>query len=603
MNFHNVKILFAVIVVAAILKINAGRIHTGILLFKRITGIEKKVAAASDAQPEILIDQLGYKVYGQKIALFKNYDPGKFEVINFNTNKTVFTGSADQPEISDKATGDNVYTLNFSTLTKPGNYYVMIPSLSLKSSNFLIDNNVYYDCAVKALQSFYYERCGIQISNGTIWKHPACHTKPAYFYDNPEKQKDVTGGWHDAGDYNKFVPTTAVSAAFLLYTYENNPSFFKDGQLNIPENHNSIPDILDEARWGLEWLLKMQSPDGAVYHKVSIKKWTGEHLPDKEPDKQYIFGISSASTADEAAVTALGAKIFFKYDKEFAAELLKSAISAWYFLSKNPGNIPLGGFKNPPDVLGGEYNDDDDSDERLWASIELYRATGTDEYLNYFLSHYQKVGGPNYTVSWKNTANFAYYSFLKLPVSIATKNARERIISNLNTYAGYIVTKIEKSGYRCSLNSDEYFWGSNSILLGYAFDLLNAYFITGKEVYFQGAVDQLHYILGRNTFGISFVTGLGTNPVRYPYHQFSMLSDDGNPVPGMVVAGPNKFSKLNGVAISNYPGKCYEDNQKNYFVNEPAINYTAPLVFVASYFSEAASNSEVKNSMKSINQY
>lgn len=602
MSLHNVKILVAVIIVAAIVKINIGRIHAGIRLLNRYTGIEKKIKSTSDKQPKILIDQLGYRTDDQKIALFKNIYPGKFEVIDLNSNKTVLTENAYRPGIYDKSTGEKVYTLNFSTLTKTGEYYLLIPNLSLKSSNFFINNNVYNECAVKTLQSFYYERCGIQIDNGTIWKHPACHTKPAFYYDNPEKQKNVTGGWHDAGDYNKFVPTTAVSAAFLLYTYENDPSFFKDGQLNIPENHNSIPDILDEARWGLKWLLKMQRPDGAVYHKVSIKKWTGEHLPDKEQDKQYIFGISSASTADEAAVTALGAKIFIKYDREFAAKLLKSATAAWGFLSKHPGNIPLGGFKNPPGVLGGNYTDDEDSDERLWAAIELYRATGIDEYLKYFLSNYQKVGGPNYTVSWKNTANFAFYSFLKLPISIETEDARKKIISNLNTYAGYVVKKIERSGYRCSLNPDEYFWGSNSVLLGYAFDLIYAYCITGKVVYFQGALDQMHYILGRNTFGISFVTGVGTNPVRYPYHQFSMLFDDGNPVPGMVVAGPNKFAKLNGFVISNYPGKCYEDNQKNYFVNEPAINYTAPLVFVASYFSEAASNIEAKNAMKSIKQ-
>ncbi len=601
MSLHNAKILLAVVILAAFIKINLRRIHGYINLFVHLAGIERQMPPNNE-HPKILIDQLGYRVDDQKIALYKNADPGKFEVVDSSTGKVVFAGSADLPAMYDKATGDSVFTLNFSTLTKQGEFYLLLPKLSLKSSSFFINDGVYNQCATSVLQSFYYERCGININNGTVWKHPACHTKPACFYDDPNKQKDVSGGWHDAGDYNKFVPTTAVSAAFLLYTYENDPGFFKDGQLNIPENHNSIPDILDEARWGLEWLLKMQRADGAVYHKVSIKKWTGEHLPDKETDTQYIFGISSAATADLAAVTALGANIFFKYDQQFAAELLKSAAAAWDFLLKHPGNIPLGGFKNPADVSGGDYNDNDDSDERLWASIELYRATGTDEYLKYFLSNYSKVGGPNYTVSWKNTANFAYYSFLKLPVSIGTEKARKNIVSNLKTYANYIVRKIEQSGYRCSLNTDEYFWGSNSILLGYAFDLLNAYYIIGKEVYFQGALDQLHYILGRNTFGISFVTGVGTNPVRYPYHQFSMLAHEGNPVPGMVVAGPNKFSKLNGIPISNYPGKSYEDNQKNYFVNEPAINYTAPLVFVASYFAEAASNNEVQNIMKSIKQ-
>ncbi len=445
------------------------------------------------------------------------------------------------------------------------------------------------------LQSFYYQRCGIKIDNGTIWKHPACHTKPAEFYDDPSRVKDETGGWHDAGDYNKFVPTTSISAAFLLYAYDANPGFFYDGQLNIPENNNSVPDILDEARWGLNWLMKMQRSDGAVYQKVSIKKWTGEHLPNEETDLQYIFGISSSATADVAAVTALGARLFEKFDKSYSIALLNTAIKAWDFLAAHPENIPQGGFKNPPDVYGGSYNDPEDADERLWASIELYITTGSDKYINYFLSNYQKVGGPYVTVGYQNTANFAYYSFLLSNISNTGSNARSIILSRIEEYANNILSKIQSSGYGCALSPQEYYWGSNSVDLGYAFDLINAYRITKEEKYLNGALDQLHYILGRNTFGISFVTGVGYNPVRYPYHQFSMLKYPGDPVPGMVVGGPNRFSRLDGQVISNYPGKCYEDYQKNYFTNEPAINYTAPLVFVSSFFSVKSSSQEISS--------
>ena len=121
--------------------------------------------------------------------------------------------------------------------------------------------------------------------------------------------------------------------------------------------------------------------------------------------------------------------------------------------------------------------------------------------------------------------------------------------------------------------------------LGYAFDLIQGYKFSKRVQYLQGALNQLNYMLGFDPFDIVFVTGVGSNPVVHPYHQFSMLLQKGVPVPGMLVGGANKYSRLRGHVLSNFPGKCYEDNVKNYFVNETAINYTAPFVYVAGYFS------------------
>ncbi|MBI5401761.1 MAG: glycoside hydrolase family 9 protein [Ignavibacteriae bacterium] len=564
-------------------------------------------AGGNNKQDTLIIDQLGYRPYDVKIAFVRAVNPDSFVVKNAATNEIVFKGKPNNKIEFDRTTGDNLYPLNFSSLTRPGVYKISVPALSVTSYQFSIGSNVYNECAEKTIQSYYYQRCGAEISNGTKWAHPACHLKNAKFLVDPSKEMNTKGGWHDAGDYNKFVPTTAVSAAFLLYAYEDFPDFFYDGQLNIPESHNSIPDVLDEACFALEWLIKMQRGDGAVYHKVSIKNWTGEHLPDKETEEQYIFGISSTSTADVAAVAALGARLLEKYNKPLSVRLLKCAVDAWHFLQSNPEIIPQGGFKNPAGVEGGEYGDEIDSDERLWASIELFRLTGSEEYINYFLSNYQKVGGPNYTLSWKNTANFAYYSFLKLypfPQGIDHQNnikARATILSNMNTYCNQLLERIELGGYRCALNNDEYYWGSNSVVAGYAYDLTNLYRVTDQRKYFDAALDQLHYLLGRNTFGISFITGIGAAPVKHPYHQFSMLKYHDNPVPGLLVAGPNSYSRLNGKIISQMPGKSYEDFEKNYFVNEVAINYTAPLVYVASFFSQPLDNSISKKNSNDSN--
>jgi endoglucanase len=156
----------------------------------------------------------------------------------------------------------------------------------------------------------------------------------------------------------------------------------------------------------------------------------------------------------------------------------------------------------------------------------------------------------------------------------------------LIAFADRLVERIEQSGYRLSLGNDEFYWGSNSVALGYAFELVQAYEFSGMLSYKWTALDQLHYILGRNPFGISYVTGVGYNSARNPYHQFSIRLNHREPVPGMVVGGPNSSSRLDGRKLSEYPAKAYEDREKNYMVNETAINYTAPFIYLAGYFSD-----------------
>jgi endoglucanase len=539
-----------------------------------------------DAQTGILTDQVGYRPADPKIAFVKGAHGATFQVIGVGSDKPAYKGTMRPVGMTDESTGDYVFTLDFSELKAPGEYRILLPGQQLKSDVFRIGLDVYEPVVNAALESFYYQRCGMEVNNGTMWQHPGCHLKAAAFFENSSLQKDVSGGWHDAGDYGKYVATASLSAAFLLYAYELQPGKFTDRQLKIPEAGNGVPDILDEARWELQWLLKMQDDKGGVYHKVSAKNWTGEHLPQDDQDVQYIFSVSSTATGSFAAVTALGARVFAKWDKQFARSLLKASVAAWQFLDSHKGVVPPGGFRNPGGVEGGEYGDQQDDDERLWASVELLRTTSSDEYEKYFLANFQRLGGITYAVSWIQAQNFAYYSYLKLPAGASDARARSFIISTLTSQCDNLLKRIEANGYRYVLKPDEYYWGSNSVSAGYAFDLIQAFEATNHTRYLNAALDQFHYLMGRNTFGLSFVTGIGTNPVRHPYHQFSMMLNVANPVPGLLAGGANMSSKLQGKVLSNYGGKCYEDNAKNYFVNEVAINYTAPLAFVASYVAE-----------------
>ncbi|MFI5251232.1 MAG: glycoside hydrolase family 9 protein [Bacteroidota bacterium] len=548
------------------------------------------------SQTGIIIDQLGYRPNDPKIAFIRQAYNGNFQVINILTKKVSFEHHISAIGSPDDGTGDDVFNLDFSDLTAPGSYYIAIPGLQVQSAVFRISNEVYNEAVTRGLESFYYQRCGTEVKNGTVWQHPACHLDDAYFYVDPSNKIDLTGGWHDAGDYGKFTATGTISAAFLLYLYEDRSDEFLDHQLNIPETANKIPDILDEVRWELSWLLKMQNNEGAVYHKVSTKQWTGEYLPQDDPDKRYVYAVSSTATGSFAAVTALGARIFGKWDKPFSQILLRASINAWQYLQNHRTIVPEGGFHNPPDVSGGEYGDIEDTDERLWAAVELYRTTDNQEYHHYFVQMYKELGTLN-PVSWEMVQNFAVNSYLKIPAEQTDFTARSLLVARLTGYCDLLLKKIELGGYRCVLKSGEFYWGSNSVDAAYTFDLLGAYQTTKSVTYLNGAIDQLHYLLGRNTFSLSFETGVGANPVQHPYHQFSMMLNAGSPVPGLLVGGPNKNSQLNGIVISEFPGKCYEDNEKNYYVNEVAINYTAPFVYLAGYLANLAGNSATDSGM------
>lgn len=544
------------------------------------------LSSRSFAQQILVVNQLGYRPYDTKIAFARNIRSELFELLDVGTGEVVYRGTIRDVHRVDANTGDTTGVMDFSAFRTPGYYQLWIPGTVWRSSVFRIANDVYHSALKTALESFYYQRCGVVVDNGTVWTHPPCHTKDAPVYGRSDIFQEVTGGWHDAGDYGKFVVTGTLSAAFLLYLYENHKEKFHDGQLNNKSDGNGIPDILDEVRWELTWLMKMQRTDGSVYFKVSKKKWTGEYLPHDETDVRYIFEPSTTATGGFAAVTALGSRVFTSFDPDFARLLLKSSEAAWKYLEANPSIVPSGGFRNPEGVEGGEYSDDEDRDERLWASAELYRTTGKQQYHQYFLTNYKHFWGVTYPVSYKNVQNFAFYTYMRLPLKMRNESVRSHLITTLRNYCNDLVQRIGKNGYHHALKSSQFYWGSNGLTMGYAFDLLQGYYATGTKAYLNAALDQLHYILGRNPFGLSFVTGVGGRAVTRPYHQFSIKLKAGKPVPGMLVGGPNSQDRIRGKQLSVFPGKCYEDSDGNWFVNEPAINYTAPFVYVIGYFAD-----------------
>ncbi len=534
----------------------------------------------------IAVDMVGYKTNTPKQAYLVNTEAEEFALIRTKDSVVVYEGFMGIKKRPDVATGDSVTIIDFSDFNEPGEYQIRTNgSTKLNSRPFFIGSEVYNTALNTIIESFYYHRCGTVVNTSSPWGHKICHLDDAPFYKNNNMYADLTGGWHDAGDYNKFSVNTALTAGLLLYSYEENPNYFKDNQLDIPESGNGIPDILDEVHWGLQWLLKMQRPDGGVYHKVSQEKWIGEFLPDQDPSERYLFGISSAATASFAATAALGSRLLKEFDPIFSSQLSKASIKAWKFLNENPANIPLGGFKNPAGVTGGEYGDPIELDERLWASIELYKLTGDSQYLIYFIQNYRRLNITSIPpLSWRDAHMLALQAFLSADTKGMYVLNKEEIKTMVVQQGDALLSTQKNNNYQNLLRQSQYYWGSNSVALAYAFNLIHAYKITKNVKYSQAALDQLHYIFGRNPFALSQVTGVGSASVLHPYHQFSELNLFSTPVPGMLVGGPNNFTSLKGTPISEYPGKNYEDKFANYLVNEPAINYTAILAYVTTFF-------------------
>lgn len=550
------------------------------------------IIACTTESPQqlIVVNLVGFHPDQVKQALLVNTFADEFDILRLDTMEVVYSGSVGREKSADLATGDWVSILDFTDFKTRGEYFIQVADKNrklLQSGSFRISDDVYREIAQTSLQSFYYQRCGTSVQKHKLWSHNICHKDDARFYYDPSIKIDVTGGWHSAGSYNKSSVNTAFSCGLLLYLYEANPEAFYDGQLKIPEASNGIPDILDEASWGLRWLLKMQNHDGGVFHKVAQKDWDGESLPGEDHSQsRYIFEISTTATAGFSAVTAIGARLLEEFDPVFSKQLADASIKAWEYLKRNPVVQPLGGFVNPPGVQGGAFWDNKDTDERQWASIELYKLTHDETLLEDFSKNFNPQRGERLPVlSWQNVQMFALYSFLNTEMPEKYNRFQTELLDFLILNANAVLRKQADNNYKNLIGHTEYYYGSNSVGLGYAYELIQIYKVTGEKKYQQAALDQLHFVLGRNPLGISMVTGVGSRSVQYPYHELSKFDDSKEPIPGMLVGGPNNNTHLRRYyiyrVISEYPAKNYEDTYENYLVNEVAINFTAVFLYAA----------------------
>lgn len=531
--------------------------------------------------PQVRVCQVGYLPHESKFAMVVGASDAPAAVYRVTGGEPVLVTKA-SPAVQDLNSGDAVSRIDFTALATPGKYIVRVQGLG-DSDPFEIGANVYQHPLRLAMRSYTGQRCGIAVSlapDFPEFHHPACHTHPAVFDPSSGRTGtlEATGGWHDAGDYGRYIVNSGITTGTLLWAFEMNPKALRRTNLDLPDHKESVPDFLTEIRWNIDWMLKMQDSDGGVWQKETTAFHAGFVMPEKDTAPMRIIGQVdnphkvTAATADFAAVTAIAARVFRRFDAPYANRCLAASERAWTWSLAHPDSL----FRtNPPGNYTGGYSDDDPSDEMLWAAAELFRTTGGEPYNRYFLGHYTKWT-PTISATrlqgWPQVANLGMFTYALGAPKGSDRNAVQQIKADTVKAADVLVKRASADGYMTPMAANDYGWGSNGSVANYAMMLQIADRFHPTPAYRNAALDCLHYMFGRNTFATSFVTQLGVRWPMHPHHRPS--ADDGvsQPWPGLLVGGPNGDGKAN-------PAKQWQDAQGDFRTNETAINWNAPLVF------------------------
>ncbi len=562
----------------------------------------------------VSVNQVGYFVDGKKRAVMAAPDTFRttWSLIDTQTNEMVFAGITSQG-FTDAASGKTVRMIDFSEFNTPGTYILMVNNF--QSVPFEISDDLYPQMKLDALRYFYLNRSGIDLEAAYAgeWARAAGHLTDnavtcyagtdadGVTWEGCDYTLDASKGWYDAGDYGKYVVNGGISVWTLLNLYELYPDAFADGTLNIPESGNGVPDILDEVRWELEFLLGMQVPDGEplagmAHHKLHDLEWAAiPLLPPAEASDRYLFPPTTAATLNLAANAAQCARLWQEIDADFAERCLTAAEKAWAAALENPALF----IGNTPGAGGGNYPDTHVQDEFFWAAAELYITTGEQTYYDHLTAspYFENFIGldPSKTSAmyWGDTAALGTLSLLTVPNNLSETEIdllRGQIVAAADRY----LETLNNEGYLVPIPLEGYVWGSNSGVLNNAIVMALAYHITGDSRYWDGVTETADYLLGRNALAKSFVSGYGEDSLAHPHHRF--WANDPSlgyppPAPGTLAGGPNANPEdpaaLSAGVLEEGAARRYVDNIGSYSTNEVTINWNAPLVWVVTFLDEA----------------
>lgn len=562
-------------------------------------GLNSTEALAQNTENQrIFFDQSGfYPALDKSVLLAGSIPGGSFELIALPARQQVYTGSLSEQK-STGYSGITTRIADFSNFSQPGTYVIRIPGIG-ESSAFRIGDDVHQDLAAAALKGFYYQRASSALDKNYAGKwyrasgHPdtAVHIHPSAFSKNRQADSriNVSGGWYDAGDYNNYIVNSGISTATLLSAYEDFPEYFLSLKAALPNAKNKVPDLLTEAIYNLRWMLKMQDPaDGGVYNKCTNLDFDAMVMPDQALATRYVVAKGTAAALNMAAVAAQASRILKDFPEQYpglADSCRSAAVLAWNWAVKNPNLAYDQDLMNKTfdlKVNTGGYGDKDFEDEWIWASAELLASTAEQKYFDAFFA---RLNASVNLPSWSYVGILGYYSLIrcqhKLPEAYKsiTSILKKKVVSIADRY----LQARKTSAYGTVMGSglSDFIWGSNAVAMNQGVLLINAYLFTQNKDYLNAALGNLDYVLGRNPTGYSFVTGIGAKSPMNPHHRPSSADGITDPVPGLLVGGPNYEKQDKLKYASTEPELSYLDDMASYASNEIAINWNAPLVYVA----------------------
>lgn len=552
----------------------------------------------------IRLNQLGFYPNAPKVAVLvegTGADPtGSFQVTTPDGKKVLFTGTLSQPR-HNAISGKTTRLADFSGFTQTGTFVVNIPDVG-RSYPFLIGKAVHHDLAAGSLKGFYFQRTAVDLpaKYAGQWARPAGHSDThVLIHPSAASATRPAGttissplGWYDAGDYNKYIVNSGITMGTLLSLYEDFPDFSRTLKADIPESGNRLPDLLDESLWNLRWMLTMQDPaDGGVYHKLTNARFDGMVMPDKATKERYVVQKSVTAALDFAAVMAQASRVFQPFNRELpglADSCKTAAVRAWQWAKQNPNALYDQDAMNrqfDPDVSTGTYGDRDASDEWIWAAAELYLTTKDDTYykaVNLFPDN--KTPLP----SWAQVRTMAYYSLARFANELTPtgKSSLPTVKQHVISQADSLLNGVGQQAFATVMGKSprDFIWGSSAVAANQGIALIQAYRLTNDRRYLNAALSNLDYVLGRNAVGYSFVTGFGSKTPMHPHHRPSIADGIDAPVPGLLSGGTNanaaRQDKCAGYTTT-VADEVFLDADCSYASNEIAINWNAPLVYLA----------------------
>ncbi|SEB02610.1 endoglucanase [Chitinophaga terrae (ex Kim and Jung 2007)] len=544
-------------------------------------------SSRASAESEIMLNQTGFYPYAPKFAVVAGpVTAASFYLLN-EAKDTVFTGKLGAEQHSSNS---NLVTrlIDFSAFSDTGTYRLAVPG-AVTSYPFYIRPAVMNAVAIAVLKGYYYQRASMPLlpAYAGKWARAAGHPDAdVTIHPNAADQFRPAGtkiptplGWYDAGDYNKYIVNSGITMGTLLGAYEDFPEYFNHLSTNIPESGNQVPDLLNEAIYNLRWMLTMQDAnDGGVYHKCTNAGFDNMVMPDKARATRYVVQKSTAAALDFAAVTAQASRVLKPFLPALADSCLKASRKAWKWAEGHPG-VPYNQDSinklYSPAISTGTYGDNRFHDEWVWAAAELYSTTGDAAFLRAFEAYLPNtVQLPN----WGNVAMLGYYTMLRKDRSSSLSTRLQEDVLKLAThYLDFY------SAFHTVMGQSvrDFTWGSNDVAAHQGMLLLFAYRLTRDKRYVNRALENLDYILGRNATGYSFVTGYGSKTPMFPHHRPSAADGIAEPVPGLVAGGPNPGMQDKCKYEFTDPERAYTDQTASYASNEIAINWNAPLVYLA----------------------